>query len=115
MVLPALPMDGGRIFRAALSKKYGLVRATEISVKVARGVSIAMGVYGLITGHIFFVGLAVLLWIMADTELKMAPHWRYGQGGQGGQSGFGGQDGGPYERIDVLDSNGRVVIRRYRI
>ncbi|MCA9667933.1 MAG: site-2 protease family protein [Myxococcales bacterium] len=76
-LLPALPMDGGRIFRALLSRRLGRIRATEISVTVARVTAVALGLVGVLTVSVFLVGLAVLLWMMASAELRAAPLWRY--------------------------------------
>lgn len=71
-LVPALPMDGGRIFRALLSRRMGMLRATEVSVTVARGVAIVMGVVGLVTLQIYLALLAVVLWTMGTAELNNA-------------------------------------------
>ncbi len=71
-LVPALPMDGGRIFRALLSRRMGMLRATEISVTVARGVAIVMGVVGLVTLQLYLALLAVVLWTMGTAELNNA-------------------------------------------
>ena len=41
-LIPALPMDGGRILRALLTRKMDFVRATDVSVKVARVVAVGV-------------------------------------------------------------------------
>jgi Zn-dependent protease len=71
-MIPALPMDGGRIFRALLTRKMTFLRATEVSVTVTRGFALLLGLYGLVTGHFLLSLLAVLLWLMASAELRMA-------------------------------------------
>ncbi|MCG8419254.1 MAG: M50 family metallopeptidase [Proteobacteria bacterium] len=71
-LIPALPMDGGRILRALLTRKYTFERATEISVTITRGFAILLGVYGLATLQLFLPLLAVVLWFMATNELKVA-------------------------------------------
>jgi Zn-dependent protease len=117
-LLPALPMDGGRIFRAALSRRMGRVRATELSVKVAKGLAIAMGLYGLVSANIWLAALAVMLWFMAANERAQMHLWSYGagdgygRGGGFGSGGFGG-GGGPIDReqVEVLDRRGRRVDR----
>lgn len=70
-LVPALPMDGGRIFRAALAPKMGFAAATELAVKVTRGVAIALGLFGLFF-NFWLAGLAVMLWIMASQELMVS-------------------------------------------
>ena len=80
-LLPALPMDGGRIFRALLSKRYGFRRATETSVKISRVVSIAFGVIGLAFMQLQFLLLAFVLWSMASAEKSAALRNPYRQQG----------------------------------
>lgn len=71
-LLPALPMDGGRILRALLSRRMGFLRATELSVRIARGFAVALGLVGLLHGPLTLVALAVLLWLMGFAELHAA-------------------------------------------
>jgi len=74
-LLPALPMDGGRIFRAALQTRLGGLRATRIASHVARGFAVLLAGLGLWADP-FLLLLAVLLWTMAGQERKLA-EWRY--------------------------------------
>ena len=71
-LLPALPMDGGRILRALLSRRMGYARATETAVKITRVAAIGLGVIGLVTIQLYLVLLAVLLWIMGTAEQRAA-------------------------------------------
>jgi stage IV sporulation protein FB len=71
-LIPALPMDGGRILRALLTRRMDFVRATEVSVQVARVVAIAFGVLGLLYGWYQLLVLAPLLWMMGTRERLMA-------------------------------------------
>ncbi len=71
-LLPALPMDGGRILRALLTRKYEYARATEISVKISRGLAIVIAVYALFQLSLWLLLLAPFLWIMGAQELHMA-------------------------------------------
>jgi Zn-dependent protease len=80
-LLPALPMDGGRIFRALLSKRVGFKRATDVSVTMSRVVSIAFGVIGLAFMQLQFLLLAFVLWSMASAEKAMAQRNPYAQRG----------------------------------
>lgn len=70
-LIPALPMDGGRILRAALAKRMSFVRATDVSVQVARVVAIGFGILGLM-GSYQLLFLAPFLWMMGTRERLMA-------------------------------------------
>ena len=70
-LLPALPMDGGRILRALLTRRMDFVRATEVSVTVARGFAIAFAVIGLF-GPFQLLLLAPFLWFMGTQERLLA-------------------------------------------
>ena len=71
-LIPALPMDGGRILRAALTPKLGYLRATETSVTVARILAIGAGVFAVASGHLYLAVLAVVVWLMGTAERNHA-------------------------------------------
>jgi hypothetical protein len=73
--LPAFPSDGGRILRALLARKRGLVRGTELAVIVGRVVSVALVVTGLALGWLQLLLVAVVLWMMGSAE-RMAARLR---------------------------------------
>lgn len=68
-LIPALPMDGGRVLRAFLAARKGRLRATEIAVTVAKVCAMLMIAYALYAGHFFLGALAVMLWMMSSAEL----------------------------------------------
>jgi Zn-dependent protease len=71
-LIPALPMDGGRILRALLSRRMDYVNATDIAVKIARVVAIAFAVIGLAWGPLTLIILAPFLWMMGTQERLLA-------------------------------------------
>jgi Zn-dependent protease len=79
-LIPALPMDGGRIFRALLARKHGFVGATEIAIKVARGFAIGFAVLGVITFHLNLILLAGVVWYLGTAERTLARQARVGYG-----------------------------------
>ena len=75
---PALPMDGGRILRAILTKRMGFLQATRLSVKIARVLAVGAAVYGIATGSFMLAVLAAVVWMMGTQELRMAQMRGYG-------------------------------------
>lgn len=67
-LLPALPMDGGRILRALLTRRMDFVSATDLAVKISRGFVIAFALAGLAWGQLQLLLLAPLLWMMGTQE-----------------------------------------------
>lgn len=63
-LLPALPMDGGRILRAALSTRLGPLRATRVSARISRilaGLFAVVALVGQLWSLLLIAGLLVLL------------------------------------------------------
>jgi Zn-dependent protease len=71
-MMPALPMDGGRILRAVLALKLDYVRATDVAVIVARVFTVGFVVYGLAVGSFQLLLLAPFLWMMTSAEQRLA-------------------------------------------
>ena len=57
-LLPALPLDGGRVLRSLLALWLGDARATRAVGAVSRAVAIALGVYGFLTLQVFLLAIA---------------------------------------------------------
>jgi Zn-dependent protease len=71
-LLPALPMDGGRILRALLTRKLDYVRATDASVTVARAFAVAFVALALAIGSFHLLIITPLLWVMGTRERMLA-------------------------------------------
>ena len=68
-LIPAFPMDGGRVLRALLSGWVGRGRATMIAAGIGRGLALAFGTYRLIQGEMLHVLLAGFIYFVAGQEL----------------------------------------------
>lgn len=124
-LIPALPMDGGRMLRAMLTRKMGFLKATQVAAKVARWSTLAMAIYAVATGTFTLLLLAGFIYVMSWMELAQAhvgqaannPLFRVFQGagagfpGGGFAGGFpgGGAPGGQAPSGGVVDQYGNPV------
>jgi Zn-dependent protease len=70
-LLPAFPMDGGRVFRAFLALTMNRARATRIAVIVGQALAVAMAIYGILGGGIILVLVAIFIFFGAMAEGSM--------------------------------------------
>jgi Zn-dependent protease len=68
-LVPAFPMDGGRILRAVLALWHDWVRATEIAVTVGRVIAVAMIVTGTLLPQISLVLIGLFVFWAGAREL----------------------------------------------
>jgi len=70
-LVPAFPMDGGRILRAVLAFKLDYLSATETAARIGRAVAVLMGIAGIVWHQWFLVIIAVFVFTMAAHEVRM--------------------------------------------
>jgi Zn-dependent protease/CBS domain-containing protein len=69
-MIPAFPMDGGRVLRAALASRLGYVRATEIAAAIGQFVAFALGFIGLLYNPVL-IFIAIFVYLAASSEAHM--------------------------------------------
>ncbi len=71
-MVPALPMDGGRIFRALMAGRWGSLRATQIAARVSRAFGTAFVLGGLFYGNWSIALIGGMLFLMVSREERVA-------------------------------------------
>jgi Zn-dependent protease/CBS domain-containing protein len=67
-LLPAFPMDGGRVLRALLAMRLEYARATRIAASIGQFMAIGFGLFGLMSQNPFLLLIALFVWIGAESE-----------------------------------------------
>jgi Zn-dependent protease/CBS domain-containing protein len=67
-LLPAFPMDGGRVLRAALTALTDRAQATRIAAATGQALAFGMGLFGLLSGNPVLVLIAVFIFMSAGAE-----------------------------------------------
>ena len=71
-LVPAFPMDGGRVLRAMLSVRFGFLRGTRIAARVGQALSLGFAVAGLFSGNAILVLIGLFIFLAASGEAGIA-------------------------------------------
>lgn len=69
-LIPAFPMDGGRVVRALLATRLEYTRATQVAATLGQGVAFILGFFGLFNNP-FLLFIALFVWIGAAQEASI--------------------------------------------
>lgn len=69
-LLPAFPMDGGRVLRAWLAGRMSYIQATRAAAGIGKMFAIFMGIFGLLIASFWLILIAFFIYIGASEEEK---------------------------------------------
>lgn len=71
-LIPAFPLDGGRVLRAVLAMFMGFPKATRVAVVTGQFIAILFGLYGVLNGQFLLTLVAVFIFFGAGQETAVA-------------------------------------------
>lgn len=67
-LLPAFPMDGGRVLRAFYATRMSYIKATQSAASVGKFFAILMAIFGILFGSLWFPLIALFIYVGASEE-----------------------------------------------
>lgn len=71
-LIPAFPLDGGRILRAILAMGLGYPQATRIASIIGQVAAVLLGIWGIATGQLLLTLIALFIFFSAGQERGIA-------------------------------------------
>ena len=71
-MIPAFPMDGGRVLRAGLATQMGFSRATQIAGVLGQGIALLMIVFAVLNQQFMLIFVALFVMFAAQQEMQHA-------------------------------------------
>jgi len=69
-LVPAFPMDGGRVLRSLLAVKIGKLKATHIATTIGRILAVGFVIFGILNQHLILSIIGIFIFMMAGMEFK---------------------------------------------
>jgi Zn-dependent protease/CBS domain-containing protein len=69
-LLPAFPMDGGRILRGLLAERLGVLRATRVAARAGKVFAVLFAILGFLSANFLLIAVAFFVYLGADAESR---------------------------------------------
>jgi Zn-dependent protease/predicted transcriptional regulator len=69
-MIPAMPLDGGRVLRSLLAMKMPHIRATQVATGISRVLAIFLGLFGLLEFNFFLIAIAFFVYLAVEAEAR---------------------------------------------
>jgi Zn-dependent protease/predicted transcriptional regulator len=69
-MIPALPLDGGRVLRSLLALRLPHLRATQVAANVGKLLAIVLGLLGLLSGNFMLIAVAFFVYVAGNAEVR---------------------------------------------
>lgn len=69
-LIPAMPMDGGRVLRSLLALRYPYARATVLAANVSKVCAVLMALFGLLSGNLLLLLVAFFVYLAGQAESR---------------------------------------------
>ena len=76
-LLPAFPMDGGRMLRSFFAWKMSYAKATHSAASIGKFVAILMALYGLYSSDLWLLLIALYIFGSATNEDRSTQNWQF--------------------------------------
>lgn len=70
-LIPAFPMDGGRVLRSLIARRTSYSKATKTAAGIGKAIAIAMGIIGFFGVNIWLMLIALFIYLGASEEEKI--------------------------------------------
>jgi Zn-dependent protease/CBS domain-containing protein len=67
-LIPAFPLDGGRVLRALLATRMEYARATRIAAAIGQGLALALGIFAAFNNQFLLILIAIFIYMAAESE-----------------------------------------------
>lgn len=69
-LIPAFPMDGGRVLRGVLASRWGLLRATRVAAGAGKLFAVVFAIVGFLNANLLLMVIAFFVYVGAESESR---------------------------------------------